>query len=78
MESILQPVILRLAFYVLSPLIAMIPVSWTGLVAVSLDQATGHMIINADLQGIIAVGVAAGIASVGVFAKWGIKAVPKP
>ena len=73
MENMLQPVILRLAFYVLSPLIAAVPVSWTGLVSIALDPVTWHLILDADLKGIVAVGLSAAVASLGVFAKWGSK-----
>lgn len=70
MTSLLQPVILRMIFYVLSPLIAMIPVSLAGLIVVQLTEA-GHLLVDADLKGLVAVGITAAIGSGGVFAKFG-------
>ena len=74
MKNAFDPVILRMLFYILSPLIAMVPVSWVGLVAVQLTD-NGHLIVNADLKGIISIGIVSAVGSAGVFAKWGTKPV---
>jgi len=69
MNTLMQPVILRLIAYVLSPLIAMIPVAYAG--AVHFDAAT--YVLTISLPGLVSAAIAGLGASSAIFARWGVK-----
>jgi hypothetical protein len=72
MDALLKPVILRMIFYIMSPLLAMIPVSWAGLVAVQITE-NWHLLADVNIGGLVSIGITAAIGSGAVFAKWGFK-----
>lgn len=69
MNALLQPVVLRLLIYILSPLIGLVPASFAG--AVSLDTAHGILAVN--FPAMVTAGLSAVAVTGGVFAKWGTK-----
>jgi hypothetical protein len=68
MNSILQPVILRIIIYVMSPIMGAIPAAFLGYV-----HLNSAYVLSIDLPGLGMAVVAGAIGSFSVFAKWGIK-----
>ena len=69
MNALLQPVVLRVIAYVLSPLIAMVPVAYAG--AVHFDAVTYTLTVS--FPGLVSAAIGGLAASSAIFAKWGIK-----
>ncbi len=72
MDEFLKPVILRMIFYITSPLISMIPLSWAGFITVQLTE-NWHLVTDLNIGGLVSIGITAAVGSGAVFAKWGKK-----
>ncbi len=60
-------VYVRIAFYVLSTLIGMLPATWAGFI--SFDEARGLLMIS--VEGLVSAVLAGGLLSLGIFKAWG-------
>ena len=69
MNDLLQPVVLRLIAYVLSPLVAMIPAAYAG--AVHWDAV--NYVLTISFPGLVSAALGGLAASSAIFAKWGVK-----